>query len=123
MESKKFFIAGVQHHHLSTVISDLSIGDEFELVPEPENKFDPNAVKIEFVGVMCGYVPRKFSSEVAAALETGADLVCEIVTLNPSAKPWEMCEVEVRSLREVEEEYEYETNEFFYEELGDDEDD
>jgi hypothetical protein len=93
---RKFYIAGVQHHLLSTVISKLSEGDELDLVPEPTNKFDPNAVKIEYKGVMCGYIPKKFSAEIAGMLGIDTDLVCEITKLDPSAKPWKQCEVIIK---------------------------
>lgn len=94
MSDKKFFIAGVQHHDLHKVIKNLSVGDLLDLVPEPTNKYDPNAVRIEYDGTMCGYVPKKFSSEVSAMFEYG-DPICIIKTLDPSAKPWEWCEVTI----------------------------
>jgi hypothetical protein len=100
----KFFIAGVQFHEMKNVIDDLSEGDNLLLVPEPSNKFDPNAVCIELVtwgdppSVMLGFVPKKFSSEVAAALEVGKSLECVLVKLNKSAKTWEQAEVEIREV-------------------------
>lgn len=94
----KFFIAGVKFHELKSVINDLSEGDNLVLIPEPDNKFDPNAIKIEFDyhQTMLGYVPKKFSSEVSAMIEVGKELECILVTLNKSAKPWEQAEVEIR---------------------------
>lgn len=104
-EPKEFFVAGVQHHDLHKVISDLEEGDELDLIPEPTNKFDPNAVKIEAPdSVMIGYVPKKFSSEIAAAIDLGDDLICTITHLDPKAKPWEQCKVVIKDLDEVEEE-------------------
>jgi len=107
MIERKFFIAGVQHHQMNKVINDLVEGEELNLVPEPDNKFDPNAIKIEYEGTMLGYVPKKLSAEIAAALETGS-LCCMIETLNPTGKPWEWCEVIVTSSYEEEEEEDYE---------------
>jgi hypothetical protein len=97
-EEKTFYIAGVQHHELHEVIEDLAEGDELDLICEPENKFDPNAVRIESDGTMLGYVPKKFSAEVSAALEIGHDLECCITKLTPTAKPWEQCEVSITQL-------------------------
>ena len=110
MEDKKdykttheFFIAGVQFHELKSVINDLSEGDNLTLLPEPSNKFDPNAVRIEYLpkdydSVMLGFVPKKFSSEVAAMLEVGKGLQCVLVKLNKSAKTWEQAKVEIREM-------------------------
>jgi hypothetical protein len=97
-EEKKFFIAGVQHHELHEVIEDLKEDDELDLICEPDNKFDPNAIRIEFEDTMLGYVPKKFSAEVSAALEVGHDLECKITKLTPSAKPWEQCEVTIAQI-------------------------
>lgn len=97
-----FFIAGVQHHRMHSVLGALEEGETLQLVPEPTNKFDPNAVRIEFnTGrdqVMLGFVPRKFSSEVTAMVTVGKTLECVISMLNKTAKPWEMCKVEIREV-------------------------
>lgn len=102
----KFYIAGVQHHQMYKVMKKLEKGFFLFLIPEPTNKYDPNAIKITFPvsqeDVMLGYVPKRFSSEVSAAIELGKTLECVIVTLNKSAKPWEQCEVEIREFEEVE---------------------
>jgi hypothetical protein len=113
MQEKKFYIAGVQHHDLHKVLADLEEGDELILTPEPDNKYDPNAVKIECELspdadlVMVGYVPKKFSAEVSAALEMG-ELQCLISKLNKTAKPWEQCEVVVKDVIDEEIDYGYE---------------
>jgi hypothetical protein len=98
-QTHKFFIAGVQFHNLKKVINKLNEGDVLSLVPEPSNQYDPNAVRIEHLDydeqTMCGYVPKKFSSEVSSMITLGMSPVCKISSLNPSAKPWEMCEVTI----------------------------
>lgn len=97
MIEREFFIAGVKFHDLKDVISQLNEGDEFELVPEPDNKFDSNAVALKINETMCGYIPKTFSAEIAAAIETSDDgsIVCQIISLNPQAQPWEQCKVRV----------------------------
>ena len=102
--SNEFFIAGVQFHQLKTIIDKLEVGDNFELVLEPTNKFDPNACRIEYFTtdheqVMCGYVPKKFSAEVSALLAIGTPLGCKIVEFNRNAKPWECCKVEIKEVK------------------------
>ena len=98
-EKKRFFIAGVQFRTPKDKEALLVVkeGDMLRLDPEPTNPYDPNAVKIVDQGnsFHFGYVPKKYSSEVAAALEVGTELECKIVTHNPKGKPWEVCEVEI----------------------------
>jgi len=81
----------------------MNVGDQLGLVPEPENKFDPNAVKIEYntetadgiVSTFLGYVPKKFSSEVSAMLGIGAPVICTVDEVNPEGKTYEMIKVTV----------------------------
>jgi len=98
-----FYIAGVQFHDLKTVIDVIKEGDHFVLIPDPTNKYDPNAVEIKHIDkdydeIFLGFVPKKFSSEVAAALEIGKVLECVLVKLNKAAKPWEQAKVEIREI-------------------------
>lgn len=99
----EFFIAGVRFHEFHLVIDDISENDKLILIPEPDNKFDPNAVRIEYndgdrPSVMLGYIPKKFSSEVCAMIEVGDTIKCVLTELNKDAKPWEQCKVEIRKM-------------------------
>lgn len=102
MLQKKFYIAGVQFHELHTVIKTLEDGTELELIPEPTNQYDPNAIRIEFKEVMLGYVPKRFSAEISAWMEMAQTVECKVSKLNPMAKPWEQCEVELTARTEDE---------------------
>lgn len=39
--------------------SELKEGENLSVIPEPENAFDPKAVRLEYNGMKIGYVPRK----------------------------------------------------------------
>lgn len=94
--NKTFFIAGVQHHPgMKAVIKDLMVGKVLDLIPDAENKYDPNAIRIEHEGNMLGYVPMKISAEISGIMEV-SELYCAIVELDPSAPPWEQCKVTVQ---------------------------
>ena len=100
----KFMIAGVQHHRIKDVINELEEGKVLILRSEPSNKFDPNAIRIEYVTMdgqetMLGYVPKKVSAEVSAKITVGRNLKCVLIKLNKTAKPWEMAEVEIREVK------------------------
>lgn len=49
-------IVGMRHQGVS---EDLVLDGELELVPDPENEFDPNAIKVLYYGKQIGWVPRK----------------------------------------------------------------
>ena len=97
---KSFYVAGVQHHQWRSVIDEMEEGHQLMLVPEPSNKFDPNAVRIVYNKVMIGYVPKKFSAEIASMIDIGEDYVCKVEKLNKQAKPWEMIKVVVKGIEE-----------------------
>ena len=109
-EQKEFYIAGVQFRpkvDIKEALDRLKDGDKLYLEPEPSNKFDPNAIKIESLGdhettddIFLGYVPKKFSSEISGLLEIDVALECILTTLSKTGKPWEMFKVTVKEMEE-----------------------
>lgn len=102
-----FPIAGVQHHNSDKCIDKMAEGDYLNLVAEPTNKYDANAVRIEWCSdedvespcTMLGYVPGKISASIAAALVT-SNLTCQITLLDRQAKSWERIKVEIKEVKE-----------------------
>lgn len=39
---------------------------------EPDNKFDPNAIRITYEGKYLGYIPKGFAKEIAPQIDSGA---------------------------------------------------
>lgn len=103
----EFFIAGVKFHRAKECIDKLTIGTELNMIPEPDNKYDSNAVMLifdsEIETYMLGYVPAKISGQVSAFLETGDFPVCLITELNPEGKPWEWIKVVIKEDNDEEE--------------------
>lgn len=52
---------------------------DIELVLEPENKYDPNAIKIIADGLHVGYVPALIAQVMAKQLADGAQFDIEVV--------------------------------------------
>ncbi|MFA5037908.1 MAG: HIRAN domain-containing protein [Candidatus Izemoplasmatales bacterium] len=106
---RSFYVAGVQfrpRHDIDSAVKLMNVGDQLGLVPEPKNKFDPNAVKIiaeiEKEEYFLGYVPKKFSSEISALMEIGGELKCVVEAVNPDAKAWEKIKVAIIDEEEAE---------------------
>ena len=102
---RTFYIAGVQHHQMHRALDDIVIGDNLMLTREtrPEIlKYDPNAVRIDYARhdkqVMLGFVPMKFTPQIAGLMEIGIRLECVVIEFNKTAKPWEQCKVEIREV-------------------------
>ena len=52
--------------------------DEVELIPEPDNPHDPNAIKVVADGVHIGYVPAKSTKKTRQLLEKHPEIMCEV---------------------------------------------
>ena len=49
---------GVTFGDCQKVLPTLKRGEVLELIPEPENPYDPNAIRVESNGKKCGYIKR-----------------------------------------------------------------
>ena len=90
--TQEFYVAGVKFHELHKVIKEVKEGELLVLIPEPDNKYDPNAIRIVRNGLMLGYVPAKLAASVQASMEVGT-VTCIVTEIEPSAKPWQQLKV------------------------------
>ena len=74
-------LAGFRHYDGGDVLRDLKPGDRLELVREPDNPYDANAVRVEWRGVKLGYVPRRDNAAVARQMDRGAALEARLAGL------------------------------------------
>jgi hypothetical protein len=74
-------LAGFRHYEGREAWHGMSVGDRLQLVREPDNPYDANAVRVEWRGVVLGYVPRRDNTAVARQLDRGAALEARIATL------------------------------------------
>ncbi|MBL6666848.1 MAG: HIRAN domain-containing protein [Flavobacteriaceae bacterium] len=65
------FIAGLQYYDVLEIWKCLKIGDQVELIPEPENGYDKNAVMVIYKGTQLGYLPRSENRHIAKILNAG----------------------------------------------------
>lgn len=70
----KFLVHGIRHRpsRVHTILDTLTEGNLLALVPDPENEFDPHAVRVETrSGLHLGYVPMPLSDVVNRAIVAG----------------------------------------------------
>ena len=93
----QFLIAGFQYHDGADVLNKLEVGTKLDLVPEFDNPYDPNAVRIERRGTKLGYVPRESNEAVARLLAFGHGdaLECRVLSVDRGAAPWEQVRVAI----------------------------
>ena len=88
-------LAGFRYAEASQVWSELPLGDALELVREPDNPHDRNAVRVDWRGRKLGYVPRAENAALAWAMDRGERVTGRISRLQPHPNPRLRIEFEV----------------------------
>jgi hypothetical protein len=82
-------VAGFQFHRGDIVWPFLTVGAPLELMREPNNSHDTNAVAVYYHDHKLGYVPRGDNSVIAQMLDRGESLKATIIQLSEGEDPWE----------------------------------
>ena len=88
-------LAGSQYYAAGRVWPGLKPGDRLELIREPDNRHDRNAVRVDWRGQPLGYVPRAENRAVARALDAGERLEGRVSRLRDDPDPWRRIEFEI----------------------------
>jgi hypothetical protein len=88
-------LAGAQYYAVDALWPRMQVGDALDLVREPGNRHDRNAIRVEWRGHRLGYVPRRANRAVAAAMDRGDRLVARVSRLSADPDPWRRVEFEV----------------------------
>lgn len=88
-------LAGSQYYAASEMWGEMQVGDVLDLIREPDNRHDHNAIRVEWRGHKLGYVPRAENRAVAAAMDQGDKLLARIARLTKHPNPWRRVEFEV----------------------------
>jgi hypothetical protein len=88
-------LAGFRYAEAAEAWPQLKVGDALELVREPDNAHDPNAVRVEWRGRKLGYVPRRANAALAWGLDRGSRLRARVSRLQEHPNPARRIEFEV----------------------------
>ena len=88
-------LAGFQYYAGKQVWDELKIGDTLALIREPDNAYDPQAIRVEWRGAKLGYVPRAGNETIAKFLDRGAKVSGRIVNLHAGRSHWQRILFEV----------------------------
>jgi hypothetical protein len=88
-------LAGFRYYEGKRLWSEMKVGDTLQLVREPANSYDPNAVRVEWQGHKLGYVPRADNQALARFMDRGSKAEARITRLKKSRNPWQRMEFEV----------------------------
>ncbi len=65
-------IAGVSFERRQSTIAGLALGSELQLLREPENAHDPNAIAVAYGNLQLGYINRGIAKHLAPLIDAGA---------------------------------------------------
>ena len=82
-------LAGFQYYHGEVLWDQLREGQSLDLVREPDNPYDPKAVRVEWNGCKLGYVPRTENTAISQMLDRGECLEAKVAHLRLSSNPWD----------------------------------
>ena len=88
-------LAGFRYAEAAQVWPHLAAGEPLELVREPDNPHDANAVRVEWRGHKLGYVPRSENGALAWAMDRGESLRARVSRLAEHRNPRRRIEFEV----------------------------
>jgi hypothetical protein len=74
-------LAGFRHYDGGEMWPDMKVGDRLELVREPDNPYDANALRVDWRGRKLGYVPRRDNAAVARQMDRGTALEARVAAL------------------------------------------
>ncbi len=91
-----FHIAGFTFYEGVLAFNNLQIGTELLLKPEPDNRYDHDAVSIWHNNHKLGFVPRSVNKPIAAILNTGHNIFeVRVQQLKPHSHPEDQVHVVV----------------------------
>ena len=88
-------LAGFRYGEAAHLWALLKPGDALDLVREPDNPHDANAVRVEWRGRKLGYVPRDQNGALAWAMDRGEGLRAHVSRLAEHPNPRRRIEFEV----------------------------
>ena len=88
-------LAGFRYHQGERLWPRLRPGQRLDLIREPDNPFDPCAVRVEWRGRKLGYLPRAQNVAIARLLDRGEPLEVRIKALRLGPDARERVELEV----------------------------
>jgi hypothetical protein len=95
------FIAGFKYYKGTQFLDSLKEGDALELVREPENEYDTEAIAVYWNENKVGFIPSALNSVFAKLIDIQVlELYAQITHLKPEAKSWENVAMAIYCLKE-----------------------
>lgn len=92
----RFYIAGFHYYTGPNILHAMKVGDKLNLLREPNNKYDSNAIAIKTGdNIKLGHVPKYMNSKIANEIDKGIKFSARITKINPNASNKEKVQCEI----------------------------
>ena len=88
-------IAGFQFYDGEHIWDQLSIGDMLQLIRQPDNPYDENAVELYWRNSKLGYLHRVENTAIARIMDQEQEITAKISNKRESFNPWKRLTIEV----------------------------
>jgi hypothetical protein len=96
------FVRGFRYYEGPKIINKINKSGLLEMVREPENKYDKNAIALHFDNQKIGFIPMESNEVLSVLLDTKLlHLQAEITHIEPNASDWESIYVAIYVMVEI----------------------
>lgn len=88
-------LAGIQYYAAKEWWAEMHKDDRLQLVREPDNRHDANAIRVEWKGHKLGYLPRRENQVVAEEMDRGTRLEAVIAKMQRHRSPWQRLKMDI----------------------------
>jgi len=90
------FVRGFCFYDGKALLPQMRRGDSLQLIREPQNKFDSNAIALHYANRKIGFIPRESNDVISKLMDSRLlRIEGEIVRVQPKADSWEQVQVAV----------------------------
>ena len=82
------FVAGFQYYNGMGLLATMSVEQPLDLVREPENEYDNQAIAIYWEGQKLGFMPSRNNLIPSTLLDAKIPCVAKIKTVHKESSPW-----------------------------------
>lgn len=88
------YVAGIPHRNPD--LTNVTVGSEVSLIPDPQNQFDPNAIQVHSGSQFLGFIPREATPPIHSALRDGAKISARVT--ERSNTKWKEAVIQVAAI-------------------------
>ena len=96
------FVRGFYYYEGDELLPRMRQGDALQLVREPQNAFDSNAIALHYQNHKIGFIPRESNDVISKLMDDGAlQVKAEITRVQPDAGSWEQVQIAVYLVKDI----------------------